>query len=155
MASIAVTEAVSGDISVVADLAVRFYDEEGFDTPADQILQHAAELIVSPAALVLVALVDDKPVGMAITTTSYGLEHGLIAELEDLYVLPDARHSGVARWLIDRSRVWAAGQGCQELEVVIDHEGEARHRLAGFYARIGFVDHGRRLLSQSLTSART
>jgi aminoglycoside 6'-N-acetyltransferase I len=154
MATMTVREATSDDLDAVAELADRFYREEGFDTPTHELHDHAARLIVSPAALVLIGLVDNKPAGIAISTTSYGLEHGLIAELEDLYVLPGARRSGLARQLIEQSRSWAAGEGCSELEVVVDPDGEARHGLIGFYAKLGFADFGRRLLSQLLLPAK-
>jgi aminoglycoside 6'-N-acetyltransferase I len=150
MANILVNPATSGDLESVVALATCFYGEEGFDTPAEDLRDHAASLIASPAALVLLAVADDQPAGFAITTTSYGLEHGLIAELEDLYILAHARGRGLARRLMDQSRAWATASGCSELEVVVDPEGEARHGLVGFYARLGFEDHGRRILSQEL-----
>jgi ribosomal protein S18 acetylase RimI-like enzyme len=147
---VSVTEAVAADLDAIAWLAERFYREEGFDTTTDELRANAAALIGSPTALVLVARTDGAPVGFAITTTSFGLEHGLIAELEDLYVLPEARRRGAARRLIDRSRTWAEAAGCAELEVVIDPAGDARHGLRDFYTALGFEDLGRRLLSQPL-----
>ncbi len=38
--------------------------------------------------------------GFAVTTTSFGLEDGAIAELEDLYVTPPARGTGLGRALV-------------------------------------------------------
>jgi aminoglycoside 6'-N-acetyltransferase I len=152
MEPITIREATPGDLQAVEQLAARFYREEGFDTPADQIGPNAAALIDSPQALVVLALIGVEPAGFAVTTTTFGLEHGLIAELEDLYVLESARRHGIARGLIDTCRTWAFTQGCTQLEVVIDPAGSARHDLGAFYTRLGFADHGRRLLSQPIAT---
>ena len=148
--AITVRAARSEDIEAITALTERFYCEESFDTPPDRLREHAMILIESRTALVLLALIASNPVGFAITTTSFGLEHGWIAELEDLYVCPGARRAGAARGLIEAARGWAQTMGCSEFEVVIDPKGQARHGLAGFYTRLGFVDHGRRLLSHPL-----
>jgi GNAT superfamily N-acetyltransferase len=42
-----------------------------------------------------------------------------VAELEDLFVVPIARHRGLGRRLIADSVVWAREQGCQRMELVV------------------------------------
>jgi aminoglycoside 6'-N-acetyltransferase I len=57
--------------------------------------------------------------GFAATTTTFVLEYGLVAELEDLFVVPTARHRGLSNRLIADSVVWAREQGCQRMELVV------------------------------------
>jgi GNAT superfamily N-acetyltransferase len=94
---------------------------------------------------------DDEIAGFAITTLSFGLEDGCVAELEDLFVRPTNRR-GIAGALIDDSAEWAASHGYRTLELVVASNGNDVAHLLGYYARRGFVDEGRRLLSRSLAS---
>jgi aminoglycoside 6'-N-acetyltransferase I len=100
------------------------------------------------SAAARVAVVDD--VAFAVTTTSYGLENGLIAELEDLYVAPPARRRGLTRTLIEDSAAWAASIGASVLEVVVAPNGMDVSHLFRYYAANGFTDEGRRILSRAL-----
>jgi len=138
------------DLDAVGELAARFYGEEGFDTAASVLRQHLNVLIDAATARVLIAKVDGLAAGFAVTTTTLGLEHSVVAELQDLYVLPEHRAHGVAAALVDESRRWAIAQGCEVLDVVVDREGDARHGLIAYYTRRGFRDQGRRLLSAPL-----
>src|SRR5207244_1537259 len=82
------------DLDEVLSLAVAFYAEDGFTTSEPALRDNLTVLIASPAARVAVVQSDDQLLGFAITTTSFGLENGLIAEIEDLFVLPTARRRG-------------------------------------------------------------
>jgi aminoglycoside 6'-N-acetyltransferase I len=104
----------------------------------------------SSAARVAVVDVAGAVSGFAVTTTSFGLEHGLIAELEDLYVAPAMRHKGIAALLVADSAAWAAGLGAAVLDVVVAPHGRDTTRLLDYYAGLGFTDDGRRLLSMPL-----
>lgn len=114
-------------------------------------MQHSlGELLDSADARVAVAEGrDSKIVGLAITTLSFGLEQGRIAELEDLFVRPAARHGGIGAALID-SINWARSRGCRALELVVAPTGGNVARLHRYYARHGVTDVGRRLLSSNL-----
>jgi aminoglycoside 6'-N-acetyltransferase I len=90
-------------------------------------------------------------VAFAISTSSYGLESGLIAELEDLYVAPAARRRGLAGELIEDSAAWAAEIGAAHLEVVIAPNGQDVSHLFEIYRGFGFVDEGRRLITRTTT----
>jgi len=63
-----------------------------FATPLEHLRANLAILLGDDTARV--AIIDDalgRLLAFAITTTSFGLEDGAIAELQDLYVLPEAR----------------------------------------------------------------
>ena len=139
------------ELMTVLDLATAIYAEDGFTTPVSELRDNLVVLLDSENARVAVACgPNDEIVGFAITTLSFGLEDGCVAELEDLYVRPTNRRSGIAGALIDDSAKWAASRGCRRLELVVAPNGNDVAHLFGFYARQGFVDEGRRLLGRSL-----
>jgi GNAT superfamily N-acetyltransferase len=143
--------ATAGDLPVLLDLAVAFYQEDGFATPRPALAAHLRVLLDSPGrARVAVTVEDGQVAGFGITTTTFGLENGLIAELEDLYVAPAWRRRGLARALIEDSAAWAAGIGAAQLEIVIAPNGQDVSHLFRYYAARGFTDDGRRLLSRPL-----
>lgn len=107
-------------------------------------------LFSSSAARVAVVQSGAQLVGFAVTTTSFGLENGLIAELEDLFVLPTVRSQGLGSRLIGDSLGWAREQGCQRLELVMAPNGRDIGRLVDYYLARGFQDDGRRLIGRLL-----
>lgn len=138
------------DLAALLPLAVAFYTEDGFATGEHALRANLATLLDSPAARVTVAESADEPVGFAITTTSFGLENGLIAELEDLFVVPAARRRGLAGRLIEDSAAWARDRGCRRLELVVAPNGLDVGHLFDYYLAHGFTDDGRRLISRPL-----
>jgi aminoglycoside 6'-N-acetyltransferase I len=143
--------ALPGDLEAVLELAVDFYAEDGFTTPRARLEQHLRHLLVSQAAHVAVAVPAQEIVGFAISTSSYGLENGLIAELEDLYVAPASRRGGLAGLLIEDSVRWATSIGAAKLEIVVAPNGMDVSHLFRYYRARGFADEGRRLLARSLS----
>ncbi|GIF22199.1 aminoglycoside 6'-N-acetyltransferase I [Actinoplanes tereljensis] len=138
------------DLAAVLDLAVDFYAEDGFATPRARLEEHLRHLLVSDAARVAVIALDEQIAAFAISTSSYGLENGLIAELEDLYVAPAFRRRGLAAELIEDSARWAAGIGAAQLEIVVAPNGMDVSHLYRYYRARGFADEGRRLLARPL-----
>lgn len=151
--SLTTREATAADLAMVTKLATRFYLEEGFAASRHGLSEKLQVLIEAANAHVCVAELDGVAVGFAVTTTVVGLEAAMVAELQDLYVAPTARHGGVAGLLVEAARDWATQAGCTVLDVVVEAGGDARHGLTRFYGRRGFQDTGRRLLSQSLTES--
>jgi len=89
----------------------------------------------SPAAEVLIAQRHGSPVGMALFFYSYSTflaQPGI--HLEDLYVQPDQRGSGVGKALITSLAKLAVDRGCGRLEwMVLDWNEPARQ----FYRALG------------------
>lgn len=142
--------ATSDDLPSLLSLVVDFYQEDGFTTSEADLRTNLTTLVASSTARVAVSEENGHLVAFAITTTTFGLESGLIAELEDLYVAPGARRRGQAQRLIEDSLSWAAGRGCGQLEIVIAPNGQDVSHLFDFYRKRGFRDEGRRLLSRPL-----
>jgi GNAT superfamily N-acetyltransferase len=146
-----VRQAGTAALAAAAPLLMRFFAEEGFTTPPELIRARLAELLASTDAVVFLAW-EGAAVGVATVSTSFGIEFGRSAELDDLYVLPEARGRGVATALIDAARAWCQAHGCTVLLVTVTPEGQQAHDLARFYQRHGFRDDGRKLLSADITA---
>jgi GNAT superfamily N-acetyltransferase len=124
-------------------LLARFFVEEGFETPADQLQVNLLGMVEEPTCRVTLAWRNGVPIGLATMSMVRSTEFGLISEIQDLYVRPEARSSGVARALVTDALAWSSARGCSALEVYITPEGEAQHGLSRFYARLGFIATGR------------
>jgi len=146
-----VRRARPGELPVVLDLATAFYAEDGFTTPVWQLRENLLVLLDSDSARVTVACrQNDEVLGFAITTLSFGLEYGRLAELEDLFVVPAHRRSGIGSALINDSADWARSRGCRALELVVAPNGANVDHLLNYYARQGFTSEGRQILSRDL-----
>ena len=80
-----------------------------------------------------------QPVGFAEASVRRdyvnGTESSPVAFLEGLYVIPEARRTGIARSLVAEVVRWAQGAGCRELasDALLDnHVSHAVHRALGF-----------------------
>jgi aminoglycoside 6'-N-acetyltransferase I len=138
------------DAEPLATLLARFFTEEGFAASAAEIRARADAFLAEAANAAFLAVEDGIPVGAATVTTCFGFETGRQAEIEDLYVLPDGRHRGTARGLINAAVAWCRERGCTDVEVVVTPEGDARHGLGAWYRGLGFAETGRRILSRRL-----
>ena len=123
-----------------------FFHEEGLGVPAPLLAARFDRFAADERNAVLLALAGEEVLGIITLTTSFGLEFGLSAELEDLYVLPEARGQGVAGRLLDAALAWCRAQGVRAACLVVLPEDAAAGRLIPFYEARGFVDEGRRLL---------
>lgn len=141
-----VRRATRADFETALPLLVRFLAEEGFDTPPEQIRTQLVGMLTDEDSAVFLAWADHVAVGVATVTTSSGIELGLSAELEDLYVLAEARRRGVGSALIQEAMRWCRARGCTLVLVVVTAEGQATHHLIEYYRSRGFHETGRTLL---------
>lgn len=139
------------DMSLLLRLARAFYDEDGFATTDPELERNFEVLLGADNAHLVLAAVDGSVSGFALTTTTFILESGTVAELQDLYVAPAARANGVGTVLIDDATRWAQSQSATLLEIVIAPNGQDVSRLFDYYRTRGFVDEGRRILARPLS----
>lgn len=147
---VAIEQATLADSEAALSLLERFFREEGFGTPGEQIRGQVDHLLRDEGSAVFLARAGGRPVGVATVTTTEGIELGLSAELEDLYVLPEARGLGAGQALIRAVADWCRARGCSLVAVVVTPEGQAAHDLIGYYRTQGFEETGRTLLFQRL-----
>jgi aminoglycoside 6'-N-acetyltransferase I len=133
------------DAEALASLLARFFAEEGFAASPEEIRERAGTFLAEAANAAFLAWEGGWAVGAATVTTCFGFETGRQAEIEDLYVLPESRHRGVARALIAAALAWCRERGCADVEVVVTPDGESRHGLGAWYRSLGFADTGRRI----------
>lgn len=107
------------------------YDETELSGALEGLVTHGER------GAVLVARTD-RAVGLAVLSTTWTLEHaGLVAWLDELYVVPPMRGAGLGARLLRAAMECATAMGCRaiELEVVHDHaRAEALYERAGFHA---------------------
>jgi aminoglycoside 6'-N-acetyltransferase I len=142
--------ATPGDHHALLELAVAFYAEDGFATPRAELAANLRVLVAADTARVAVIDLDGTVAAFGITTTVFGLENGLVAELEDLYVAPHARRRGLARQLIDDSAAWARALGARRLTITIAPNGLDVAHLLRYYTARGFRDEGRSIITLPL-----
>jgi GNAT superfamily N-acetyltransferase len=91
----------------------------------------------SPAAEVLIAKIQNKPVGFALYFTTFSTFVGRPGIwLEDLFVLPDHRHRGIGRALLRFVAAVAINRNCGRLEWSVLDWNEPAIKL---YQKIGAV----------------
>jgi len=90
----------------------------------------------------------DEPVGLAVVGYTWTLEHGgLVAWLDELYVVPARRGKGLGGTLLARAVEHSTGAGCTAIELEVD----AEHRRAeNLYRRAGFEPLARSRWSRRL-----
>lgn len=143
--------ATAADVDVLAGLARAFYDEAGFATTDAELARNFGVLLRADNAHLVLASVDDAVSGFALCTTAFVLESGLVAELQDLYVTPEARGCGVGTALIEDAARWARSRAANLLEVVIAPNGRDVTHLHDYYRARGFADEQRRILVRALS----
>lgn len=131
-------------------LLERFFREEGFGTPAEAMRSALHAMLLDQDSAVFLAWLEGEAVGVATVTSSLGIEYGRAAELEDLYVLPQARGRGIAGALIETACSWCRAQGVTAVLVTVTPQGAAEHKLLDYYARRGFANTGRLILERDL-----
>lgn len=90
-----------------------------------------------PAASVIFAFNEDKPVGFAVFYFTYSTFAGLPGlYLEDLFVKPEARGLGIGRQLLRYVAKVAKANGCWRIEWAVLHWNET---AIGFYRKLGAI----------------
>ena len=108
----------------------------------DQVRASEADILrdgfgPTPRFECLLAEIDGKAVGFALFFHNYSTFEGRAGlYLEDVYIAPDARGSGVGRALMARLAKVAVERGCARFDLWVLHWNQARD----FYHRLGF-DH--------------
>jgi GNAT superfamily N-acetyltransferase len=100
-------------------------------------LHDAVAGLVQGRGAVLLATRGTEAVGVAVLSYTWTLEHGgQCAWLDELYVAPAERGSGLGTALLDRAIAHAKSEGCRaiDLEVDIEHaRAEHLYERRGFY----------------------
>ena len=147
-----VRRACAPDIPQLLALVRRYWDFEGIDGfAALRIELVLKELITHPAerGSVWVAEAQGTLIAYLVIVLVTSLEHqGLMAEIDELFVLPQARSAGTGAALLAAAEADLRERGCVRLQLQLA-SGNTRART--FYERRGFAARsGYELLDKSL-----
>jgi aminoglycoside 6'-N-acetyltransferase I len=148
--AIKVRQAGPEDYAAALPIFQRFYREEGFPEAVDRVPATLRGVLSRDDTAAFLACADGAAVGGAAVSTSYGLEVGLYAELEDLYVDPDWRSRGIASRLVEAACAWAQQRGCSDIEIVLTPHGQAQTGLVAWYEARRFRNTGRIIFERAL-----
>jgi len=88
------------------------------------------------------------PIGYLVLCFGYSLEYlGRDAFVDELYVEPALRGSGLGAQLLAAADTACSALGIAALHLEVDHENPRAREL---YARAGFRDHARHLMTKSI-----
>jgi GNAT superfamily N-acetyltransferase len=133
-------ESQIGAVTALFDAQLR---EHGIMVSADGLRRTARMVMADPRyGFMLVAGADDgRVVGVAYASTILRLEHGGVSGwLEELYVLPEYRGTGIGSRLLGEVIVQARKLGWRALDLEVD---DVHQRVIPFYVRHHFRAHSR------------
>lgn len=138
-AAIKIEQATSADVAKILPLLAQFFEENGFDIAFENLPTALSTMLNDPGSAIFVAWRGVDALGVAtVTTTSQGLEFGRYAELEDLYVIPEAQQTGIGGALLDRVKQWCRQIGSNMLSIVVTADAQVTRDLIAYYQKHGF-----------------
>ncbi|MEO0413020.1 MAG: GNAT family N-acetyltransferase [Pseudomonadota bacterium] len=151
MALATIRRAQPGDIEALTDLATRFYETDGYQTDVTKLAGRLEALRTVDTAAIFVAELDDGSViGFITMLVSHGLEFGLKAEVESLFVRTRIRGQRIGTSLLEAGCRWANEQGAAEIFLVIAAQGEPVRQLEQLYLGMEFDPSRRTLMYRTL-----
>lgn len=146
-----VRSAAPRDIPQLLALVRRYWEFEqitGFEAlRVEMLLQR---LLGEPRlGAIWVAEESGRLIGYVVAVSMLSLEHGgVMAEIDELFVLPEARSRGVGAQLLTAAEAGLAARGCVRLQLQLAADNAAAR---AFYQRHGYLARdGRRLLDKAL-----
>jgi GNAT superfamily N-acetyltransferase len=138
---IVIRHATRADRDTLVTLLHAQLEEHEIALPLDRLRAAVEGPLDDPARGVFFIAEDGEPIGVAYLSFVWALEHGgKSVWLEELYVTPARRGSGIGRRLLSTVCDYARASGC----AAVDLEVEASHaRAARLYERAGFEPHQR------------
>jgi GNAT superfamily N-acetyltransferase len=139
MGAVTVRRAAPADLDALLglyeELADRAAAAPGARERSESVL---AEILADPARHLLVALLEEAPVGSADLIVAPNLTHGGApwAIVENVIVAQAARRRGIARALMEHVIALARAAGCYKVQLLSGMQREEAHRL---YGSLGFA----------------
>ncbi len=133
-----IRQATPSDLPAVLSLAQALWPDSG------DLTEELSPLLGSPEAAVFLAFRDGTAAGFAQCQLRRdyveGTESSPVGYLEGIYVTPDCRGLGYARWLLGACEAWAKQKGCREFASDCElHNTESLR----FHLRTGFTEANR------------
>lgn len=136
--SLVIRHAVPDDADALAGFINRLAAHHGDQATTDEDSLRADLFTSSPWAVALMAELNGCLLGYALLVRLYRAQFAArVMDLHHLFVMPEARGSGIGEALIRAARAEAEAEGCTQL-VVGTHPDN--HRAQEFYRKIGFQE---------------
>jgi len=137
------------EIDSLLPLMRDFYSFEKIAWDEARTRRLLAQLISDPKlGRIIIFERDDQLLGYLLLTFGFSLEfHGRDALIDEFYVLPEHRSSGIGKRALDYAIDIARQQGVSAFHLEADHFNQRAH---DFYLRLGFKDHQRHLMTKWL-----
>lgn len=136
--SLVIRHAIPDDASALAGLIIQLAAHHGDQAATDENRIRADLFTALPWAVAIVAELGGKLLGYALLVRLYRAQFAARAmDLHHLFVVPEARSSGVGEALIGAAKIEAETEGCAQL-VVGTHADN--YRAQAFYRKLGFQD---------------
>lgn len=87
------------------------------------------------------AFADEEPAGYLLAVYVYSLEHlGLTAEIDEFFILPQYRKTGIGKKLLETAETEFRRIGCGNVSLQLDHENGAAR---AFYHKQNYFERNR------------
>ena len=137
------------DVPALVALMAEFYGEADYPLPRDAAARAFTSLLGDPArGLVWILEIEAEAMGYLVLSLGFSMEYGgLRGWVDDFFVRPPARGRGLGRAALATVR-----EACREMGVraLLVEAGPESHPARRVYARAGFEDSGRVVLTQAL-----
>ena len=119
--TLTVREATKADVAALVDLMQEFYEESAFALDREWAAATFHRLLASPEqGKIWIAFADQVPVGHAVLSLRFTMEHGgLSGYIDDLFVNAAFRRRGCGRLLLSQLRQHCQRIGCKSLQVEV------------------------------------
>ena len=135
-----VRRASPGDAAALLVLVAQYWEFEGIlDFAPDAVQAQLERLLSSPSlGAVWVALEAQRSVGYLSLVYVFSLEHrGITAEIDEFFVVPEHRASGLGSQLLAEAEAESVRHGCTNISLQI---GSSNRRANEFYRRHGYSE---------------
>lgn len=157
--SLTFRQATPADAELVCTLVMQLTAEicqvtkaQHFDINPNDTAELCHTLLSDGVYTAIIAFDGDQPVALATMAETYALyAGGKLGVVQEFYVTPEQRSSGVGAKLIERVRFYALDQGWHCIELCTPPLPEFE-RTVSFYQRNGLQPVGGRKMRQSLHS---
>jgi GNAT superfamily N-acetyltransferase len=147
-----VGQALPDDITTLVNLMAEFYAESAYELDR-AIAEKAFADILADARLGYVWIIDEngKDVGYVVLTLRYGMEYGgLMACIDDLFVVPQSRNRGLSTAALSQVRDFCKSIGVRAITVEVSPSNVPAQTV---YRRLGLTEvPGRQLLALALAN---
>ena len=124
--------------SEIRELEVRYLAEIEEDAPDEDAINRLDTAIKAEKITFFVAKDGEKTVGMCSVSKCFStFACSDVAQFEDFFILPEYRHSGIARQLAEYAQKWCAENGIVSLTVTSSPMDEELYQHLGFTLRLG------------------